>query len=309
MKHFIAAMAAFALPGALFASDPMAEIMAVTKTSVTVKEKQIDSKSKNPKLPPSRRSVFTFKTASGERQICYNRWLNKPPHYNGRHTSLNWERGIGFGGGKFGHWYGNNTIRVYINNTDVMARTPAAVKFSDGDQGKLTLTWDLGAKRTLALDFRVMPENNRIYCQIRMDLPGMNVKNVRVNLRGYPGGFGPAYKQPSDRYGIGDKNVKGDMVKGKSIWYKLAPEGKWAFLGDKVPKTGAVAAFFDPVTAQGKAQMRISYYECSLSLTYPGTTRKIDLGFYAFPQQNDPALSFFRSRVEKDMKEMKSLYK
>ena len=310
MKHLFTVLAGIAfLAGLSAADDPMAEIMAVTqKNSVTVKEKQIDTKGTD-KIPVKRRSVFTFKTSAGERQIIYNRWLNNQPDFKGKHPSLNWEAGVGFGGGLFSYWYGNNTIRVFINESDVMAKSPAEVKFADGEQGVLTLTWDLGSKRTLVLDFRVMPENNRVYCQIRMDLKDMNVKSIRVNLRGYPGGFAPAYKMPSERYGVADKDITCAMVKNKSVHYTLAPEGQWAFSGDKIAKNGAIAAIFDPVGAQGKATMKISYYEGGFSLTYPGTVRKIDLGLYAFTQQNDVALAAFRARVAKDMQEIKTLYK
>ena len=310
MKHLFFVVAGCAFLGTLVAADdPMAEIMAVTqKNSVTVKEKQTDKKGTD-KIPLKRRSVFTFKTPAGERQIIYNRWLNKQPDFKGKHPSLNWESGVGFGVGKFGNWYGNNTIRVFINNVDVMAKSPAEVKFADGEQGVLTLTWDLGSKRSLALDFRVMPENNRVYCQIRMELPGMNVKSIRVNLRGYPGGYAPAYKLPSERYGVADKDIKCPMVKNKVMNYALSPEGQWAFSGDKIAKNGAIAAIFDPVGSQGKATMKISYYEGGFSLTYPGTVRKINLGLYAFTQQNDAAFSAFRSRVAKDMKEIKAIYK
>ena len=120
MKHLFSVLAGCAFLGTLVAADdPMAEIMAVTqKNSVTVKEKQTDKKGSD-KIPVKRRSVFTFKTPSGERQIIYNRWLNKQPDFKGNHPSLNWESGVGFGVGKFGNWYGNNTIRVFINESDV----------------------------------------------------------------------------------------------------------------------------------------------------------------------------------------------
>ena len=91
--------------------------------------------------------------------------------------------------------------------------------------------------------------------------------------------------------------------------YALSPEGQWAFSGDKIAKNGAIAAIFDPVGPQGKATMKISYYEGGFSLTYPGSVRKINLGLYAFTQQNDAAFSAFRSRVAKDMKEIKAIYK
>ena len=62
MKHLFTVLAGVVFLGGLSAADdPMAEIMAVTqKNSVTVKEKQIDTKGTD-KIPVKRRSVLRSK--------------------------------------------------------------------------------------------------------------------------------------------------------------------------------------------------------------------------------------------------------
>lgn len=309
LKMILAVCAAVFAVSAI-AQNPLAQIKGLAKEAAKVKytnKKTI--KDGNENTPPMRRDSYIFTSNAGQQVISYSRALNVPPYFKGKAQSLTWERGIGFATKHFSHWYGNNCIRVYINNKDVMAQTPAKVTHFESEHGKLVFTWDLGSKRTLTLDFRVMPENDRIYCKINMNLPGMEVSDIRVNLRCYPGGFGPAYKQPSDRYGVAEFDVKGAMAKdGNRQTFDLNPKGKWVFLADKIPNKGAVAAIFDPVGEEdGIAKMNVSYYESSISLTYSPFVRNINIGFYAFPQQNDAALKSFQTRVEKDYKEITSM--
>lgn len=292
----------------LFADeDPMAAIESSVKEAAKIQYKNTRRIVEgSAKVPMKRRDSYSFKSTAGEQFIYYNRYMNQPPQFTGKHPSLGPEMGVGFGERSFSNWYGNDCIRVMIDKTDIMQLSPAKVTHREDEAGHLTMVWDMKNGRSLTLDFYVFPENDRIYVRGTLKLPGLPVENVQVRLRCFPGGFGPAYNIPSNRYFKADCNVSGEAfarAEKKTLKMKLDPNGKWIFLADRLQKKGSVALLFDP-NEEGNFMLSHSYYGSTIELNYPGDVRTFHLALYAHEIQNDPAFAKFMARIEKDFKEM-----
>ncbi len=292
----------------LFADDdPMAAIESSAKEAARIQYgNKVSIIEGSKKVPTRRRDSYAFKSTAGEQFIYYSRYLNQPPQFTEKHPSLGPEMGVGFGGRSFNNWYGNDCIRVTVNNFDIMQATPAVVSHREDEAGHLTMVWDMKNGRSLTLDFYVFPENDRIYVRGTLKLPGMAVENVQVRLRCYPGGFGPAFNIPSNCYFISDYNVSGEAfakTEKKTLTVDLNPKAKWIFLADRLQKKGSVALLFAP-NEEGKFTLRHSYYGSTLTLNYPGDVRTFHLAFYAYEIENDSAFAKFKARINKDFEEM-----
>lgn len=307
LKHTAILLAGFAALMLSAEEDPMAAIESHAKEATKVQyrnKKRITEGTE--KVPMKCRDTYVFKSTAGEQLIYYTRYLNQPPQFIGKHSSLGPEMGIGFGGRSFSNWYGNDCIRVMVDGQDIMQKTPATVSHREDDAGHLTMVWDMKNNRSLTLDFYVFPENDRIYVRGILKLPGVSVENVQVRLNGYPGGFGPAYNIPSERYFSADCNVSGKAfakAEKKTFKTNLDPKGKWIFLADKLQKKGSIALLFDPNEA-GEFKLSHSYYGSTLTLNYPGDVRTFYLALYAYEIENDLAFANFKARIDKDFKEM-----
>jgi len=252
------------------------------------------------KVPSLKGETWTFETGAMAPAINYNRYLNKPPHFNGTYPSLpNGDWGVGLEGTSFCNWYRGSCIRVLVNKRDIMSGQPAnRIEFNEGANGYLRLIWDFEEQRSLALDFMVPGDGHAVFVCIALTLPGMSVESIEVGLTCYPGGFGPAYNLPSHRFAVSPQSTAEVSPDNPIPTITLQPSDNWVYYGDKVENKGSVGLIFMPTEEGGK--VALSNYGVSTTLNYPVETRKIYLGFYAYDQENVPAQKVFKDSLAKD---------
>jgi hypothetical protein len=138
------------------------------------------------------------------------------------------------------------------------------------------------------------------------------VSSFQVRLTCYPGGFGPAYGQPSHRWvqtAKGDAEVPRDFVKtGDSSFPVLSlPAGEgWVFYADRLQSRGSLGLVLLP-EEQSAGEIRLSSYGVSTVLTCPAGTRVLHLGFLAFDTANAAAQQALVSSVADEQRALRAL--
>ena len=218
--------------------DAIKKVMGDGAVKITKKSTLCDATDKD-KEPSQKRETWTFETGAMAPAINYNRYLNKPPHFNGTYPSLpNGDCGVGLEGTSFCNWYRGSCIRVLVNKRDIMSEQPAnRIEFNEGANGYLRLIWDFEEQRSLALDFMVPGDGHAVFVCIALTLPGMSVESVEVVLACYPGGFGPLYNLPSHRFVVSPQStaeVPGDFKVSTDNPFPtitLQPSDNWVYSG------------------------------------------------------------------------------
>jgi hypothetical protein len=262
---------------------------------VTVETKTTRTEAKDG-APPQQSDQWRFTTGAVTRSVVYSRFLNQPPDFTGAYPSLaNEDMGVGLDGGPFGNWYRGNAIRVLVNGEDVLRARPAkSAEAAAGDPGRLRLVWELADGGELRLDFAVPDGGAGIHARIEMTPVTLAIAAIQVRLTCYPGGFGPAYGQPSHRWSAtarAEAEVPRDSAKAADSVFPVLPfaagEG-WVFYADKLQDSGSLGLVLLP-EEQAAGEVRLSSYGVSTLLTYPATTRTVHLGFLAFDTANTAA--------------------
>jgi hypothetical protein len=293
-------------------ADDMAELRRIVgDCRAKIEHKTQLSKAMDGK-PPMQNDTWCF-GGSGGIVIRYNRYLNKTPHFTGQFPSLAGEMGIGFGDGVFYYWHGANAIRVLLNGVDVFAQQPAKhMEAREGDNGSLRLAWDLENRGELHLDFIVPEDAHAIYARIEIVPPELLVANIQLRLYCYPGGFGPAYRQPSHRSvatARGQWDVPRDFkADAKHLYPKVPLENgdDWVFYADKLASEGALGLLIDK--AEGASgNIAMSNYGQTTEIHYPVAARQVHLALYAFETINERSRECFLSSLDRERRQLTSI--
>jgi len=282
-------------------------IMGNIKSEIEVKA---SIKKGSAKIPPRKSETWTFMAGMRKVQVRYSRYMNIPPYFEGRHSSLSADMGIGFDGGYFGNWYRGNAIRLIINGEDIFAQRMAdTVEVMEGEEnGQLRFTWKLKQNSSVTMTIVVPQDGHAIYMDIALSLPEIEVRSLQIKLNCYPGGYKPAYKQPSHRWVVtefDEKDVPVEMKKTTPV-IELKSGQDWVFYADKLQSAGSLGLLINNQdNPSGKIFM--SYYGQRTELNYPVQTRQIRLAFYAFNLENQSARSMFLKNLEQERKVLKTL--
>jgi hypothetical protein len=264
--------------------------------------------------PPQRADQWDFSAGTVTRTIRYSRYQNQPPDFSGSYPSLPSEdMGVGFDGGPFHYWYAGNAIRVLVNGEDIMQARPAKqTEAAEGDPGRLRLVWDLAGGGELRLSFAVPDGGDGVCATIELAPVTLAVSSFQVRLTCYPGGFAPAYGQPSHRWVLtakGEAEVPRDFVKTADNAFPVLPlpagEG-WAFYADKLQSGGALGLILLPEEQAG-GEIRLSSYGVSTVLTCPAGARTLHLSFFAFDTANAAAQQGFVASVPREQCALRAL--
>lgn len=311
MKHTVFFMLC-AVSMASFAQSPLDQIKGMAKDSakvqVTLKEKKNEAKKGQ---PPMKTDRYLFKTPGNSVGVNYTYFLNQPPDFNGKFPAVTGSNGIGLDGKSFINWYYGGMIHIYLNNTfDVLTTKPAKVTTVGGKNGNIEFVWDFKKNSKVTMQLVIPPEGNRVYARISFDVPpeDMKVNSIKITLVSYPGGFGPAYKLPSHRAFLLSDGNTGEIKPGeKQVLRGIIPnEDPWMFTYDKLQKKGSLGLLLEK-NAQSKYEYALGSYGTSYTLTYPGATKTVNLGFYAFETINDSAMQNFKKRIGSDRTEMTAI--
>jgi hypothetical protein len=264
--------------------------------------------------PPLRADQWDFASGAVTRTIRYGRYLNQPPEFSGTYPSLaNEDMGVGFDGGSFGNWYRGNAIRVLVNGEDMMQARPAKlIEAVEGDPARLRLVWGLADGGELRLGFAVPDDGDGVYAQVELAPVTLAVSSFQVRLTCYPGGFGPAYGQPSHRWVATAKSeaeVARDFVRTADTAFPVLPltagEG-WVFYADKLQNVGSLGLVLLP-EEQVVGEVRLSSYGVSTVLTCPAGGRRLHLGFLAFDGANAAARQAFLAAIAQEQQVLRTL--
>jgi prepilin-type N-terminal cleavage/methylation domain-containing protein/prepilin-type processing-associated H-X9-DG protein len=156
------------------------------------------------------------------------------------------------------------------------------VEASDGPNGTLAFKHTWQGNRWVDTTFTVAPEGNVIYItadfegEISIWGSGENA-NAVVEFICYPGGYGPAWSQPSQRMGATAKHRVDIPNGGATQEIALTPDDTWIFLGDKDPvATGQIGFAFPPREIES-GTVRVGNYGTSVKLKYKTRVRKLHL--------------------------------
>ena len=275
--------------------------------SVRIEHKEEVSESEDGTTPPLKRNSWTFMAGGVSRTVRYGRYLNRPPNFAGAYPSLaNHDMGIGLDGGPFGNWYRGNAIRVVLDGKDVLAQCPSdRIEAQEGANGHLRFAWELEKDRRLTLGFTVPKDGRAVFACVEIEPGSSPLTGVELKLTCYPGGFGPAYKQPSHRYvrtARASGDVPRDFERSEEKPYPVLPLAtgeEWVFYGDRLQSRGSLALLVNRKEGPS-GQVRLSNYGVSTSLAYPPTTRRVHLAFFAYSLENGPAEEAFLAGLARE---------
>jgi len=278
---------------------------------------KIEHKSEDKKetgKPPFRRQSWTFITGMLNPKVNYNRFLNQPPDFSGKHPSLtSGDMGIGFDGGAFGNWYRGNCIRIIINGNDIMAQKTADVaEYKEAENGYLRFIWKLQAGGTVTLNISVPGDGTAIYARVDLVPGGLKIDSFQMRLTCYPGGFAPAYGIPSHRWVMTAKyeeDIPKDFKKEEGKDFPRIPvtaDDVWIFYADKLQSSGSLGLVFLP-EEKPSGQVKMSSYGQSTELDYPPDTRQIHLAFYAFGLENRAARKLLLDSLDEELEVLRSI--
>lgn len=258
-------------------------------------------------MPPRKSESWEFKAGGVDPVVRYNRYLNRPPEFNGSYPSLvGVDMGVGLDSGPFGHWYRGNAIRVLLDSRDVFAEQPASrIETQEWVNGHLALIWELEKKRRVVLNFTVPKDGRAVFARVDVSPGETAIGRMEVKLTAYPGGFGPASSLPSHRYvkTVGAAaDVPTDFKSTAANPFPVVPLSKgeeWVFYGDKLCISGSLALLVNRVEIPA-GQVHLSTYGIVTSLVYPADTRHIHLGFFAYSIENEPAEKTFLAGLESE---------
>lgn len=311
LKH-LAAVSIAAITAVSFAQNPLDQIKGLAQESSKVK---LDFKQNKRVLkanqPPYCTDNYTFVTPSNKLTVYYHYFMNQPPEFTGKHPALlHSQGGIGLSGKSFAFWYYGGMIRIYVNNIDIMQQKIAKVSTKCGKNGNIEFVWNWGKASKFTLQLIVPSEGNRVYARLIPEISPLDkkVNHIKIRLTGYPGGFGPAYKQPSHRY-VKLSDGKEEILDAGKIMKKqitLPGDVKWAFLADKLQKKGAIGFVLEKI-AGGNHNLNLSSYGSSFLLNYQGCPKAVNFALYAFETTNEVSFNTFKNRASSDYQEMLSI--
>ena len=279
----------------------------IGEVKVKIEHKEELTTSEDGAKPPCKSESWTFRAGGVSRTVRYGRYLNRPPDFAGTYPSLaNHDMGIGLDGGLFGYWYRGNAIRVLLDGEDVLARRPAdRVEAQEGANGHVRFAWEMENGRRLTLSFTVPKDGRAVFARVDIEPGSSPLKGTELKLTCYPGGFGPAYKQPSHRYvktARASADVPRDFARSEDSPFPVVPlpaGEEWVFYGDKLQSRGSVALLVSREEAP-EGQVRLSNYGVSTSLVYPATARRVHLAFFAYSIENGPAEKAFLAGLARE---------
>ena len=286
----------------------------IGEVKVKIEHNEELTESEDGTKPPLKSEAWTFRTGGVSRTVRYSRYLNRPPDFTGAYPSLaNHDMGVGLDGGPFGNWYRGNAIRVVLDGKDVLAQRPAdRIEAQEGANGRLRFAWELENDRRLMLSFTVPKDGRAVFARVEIEPGSSPLKGVELRLTCYPGGFGPAYKQPSHRYvrtarAFGD--VPRDFERSEENPFPVVPlpaGEEWVFYGDRLRSKGSLALLVDRGEKRS-GQVNLSSYGVSTSLVYPEDTRRMHLAFFAYSIENGPAEKAFLAGLARERAALTSI--
>ena len=264
--------------------------------------------------PPLKSDSWIFKAGGVNPTVCYGRYLNRPPEFVGSFPSLtSGDMGIGLTGGPFQYWYSGSALRVLLDGRDIFAEQPATrIETQAGANGHLRLTWELEKQRRVLLHFTVPGDGRAVFARIDLEPGTTSLSKIELKLTCYPGGFLPAYSQPSHRYvktarGAGEvpRDVKASAANPFPVVALPAGE-EWVFYGDQWCSSGSLALLVNR-EEKPAGQVQLSNYAISTALVYPPETRSLRLGFFAYSLANDAAEKEFLAGLNGEREPLRSL--
>ena len=294
--------------GLLLAAGPLdvppirvIEGVRIDSLKLAVQRKTKNTPPKKPGLPSFSEDQFSVATDYGPFKLKYTRFLNRSADLNRHPACITSDYGLGISG--FGsNWYRSNTIRVLLDDEDIVARYAAdSIDVNEGhDVTRIRFLWKL-PKAELAIHVAVVNRRSEGFVQILVR-PKTDLKSVGINLMCYPGGYGPAYGHLSRRVvRVGKESVS--VATGQANRkLSLKPSLEWLWYADQERadrghySTGSVALVILPEDrAEGKVS--VSSYDVTTALRYPGTQSRIRLALAAHLGPNQRARrEFERSR-------------
>jgi len=296
-------------------SDSLDALKKVMKDDLKVKIKhETKLKEGTETVPPMQSDSWQFNTGVSAPMVRYTRFLNRPPHFNGKYPSLaGHDMGIGFDGGSFGNWYRGNVLRLLVNDRDIFAAAPTdLIETEEGSNGHLSFIWELEKEGRVSLNITVPEDGHAVFARLDLSLPGIDVNSVQVRLNCYPGGYGPACKLPSHRWAFTagqSSDVPNDFKASADNPYPVLPvtvDNDWVFYADKLQSKGSLALLLNRQEG-ANGVVRMSNYCQVTVLDYPVESRRIHLGFYAFDIENEAAAKLFASSLDKEREVLESI--
>jgi len=289
------------------ASDLDAVRALIGDIKVRIEHQEKLDKAADATKPPRKSESWKFKAGGADPTVRYTRYLNLPPDFNGTYPSLaNHDMGIGLDGGSFRYWYSGNAIRVMLDGTDIFAERPAMrIETQESVNGHTRFVWELERDRGIVLNSTVPRDGRAVFARIDIDPGTSPTKRIEVKLNCYPGGYGPAYKQPSHRYvktarasGEVPKDFERTPEKGFPVVPFSAGE-EWVFYGDKLTSSGSLGLLVNR-DEKPSGHVNLSSYGVVTSLVYPNDVRHIHLAFLAYSLENEPAERAFLAELDKE---------
>lgn len=295
-------------------ADDLAAIRAlIGEFKVGIEHQETLTEAKDGK-PPIKSDSWTFKAGGVNPAVGYGRYLNRPPDFTGSHPSLTGgDMGIGLNGGPFQYWYSGSALRVLLDGRDLFAEQSATlIETQEGVVGHLRLTWELENDRRLRLHFAVPGDGRAVFARIDFEPGAAPLSRIELRLICYPGGYLPAYSQPSHRYAKTAKGA-GEVPRdfkpsGENPYPVVAlPAGEeWVFYGDQWCSSGSLALLVNR-EEQPAGQVNLSNYGVSTSLIYPPGTRQIHMVFFAYSLENEAAEKAFLAGLDSERQTLRSI--
>jgi hypothetical protein len=249
-----------------------------------------------PNQPVHASDVFKVATDLGAFQVQYSRYLNAPPACR---TS---DMGLGIPGlGR--HWYRGNTIRVLLDDQDVVARVAAdAVQTCEQvGRARFRFLWKL-EQADVAIHVLVVNGRSEGFVEVAIT-PHRPLKRVGVNLLCYPGGYGPAYGHPSRRLARTPAAEIAVASGQKARVLGLPRACPWVWFADRdlqdhgLYNTGGVGLVLLPED-KAKGKVTVSSYGVYTRLTYPGSQTRVRLALVEYPGPNAAAFRELKYRYK-----------
>jgi len=264
--------------------------------------------------PPQQSDAWTFIAGGVNPTVRYSRYLNQPPEFTGSYPSLpNGDMGVGLDGGPFGNWYRGSAIRVILDGQDVFAARPATrCEAREGEYGHVRLVWELGQGRCLTLHFTVPEDGRAVFARLDLEPGAQPVGRVEVRLTCYPGGFGPAYGQPSHRWAKtaqGAGEVPRDFKPAAENAFPVVPiagDDDYVLYGDRLCSSSCLGLLLRR-EEHASGQVNLSNYGVATSLIYPPDTRRVHLAFFASSLETGPAERAFLAGLDTERRTLQSI--
>ena len=289
------------------ASDLDAVKTLIGKIRVQIEHQGKLDKAADATKPPRKSESWEFKAGGTNPTVRYVRYLNLPPDFTGTYHSLaNHDMGIGLDGGSFRYWYSGNAIRVLLDGKDIFAeRRATRIETQESANGHVRLVWELENNRRIVLTFTVPKDGRAVFARVDIDPGTSPTKRIELKLNCYPGGYGPAYKQPSHRYVKTAKasgEVPRDFERTPAKGFPVVPFSageEWILYGDKLASSGSLGLLVNRAE-NPSGQVSLSSYGVVTSLVYPQDAHHIHLAFFAYSLENEPAQKAFLAELDKE---------